>query len=114
MEEEIQMSMLLDHYGTLLTEKQRYIMNLYYNEDFSLSEISEHTKTSRQAIYDIVKRCNKLLLDYEEKLMLMKRYINLQKIKCSVIEKLEHIENSHTQEELVESVNEIKKELINI
>src|SRR3712207_1573386 len=114
MEDRIKISILMDYYGELLTEKQKYVMELYFNQDLSLAEISELTKTSRQAIYDIVKRCNKLLLDYEEKLMLMKRYINLQKIKCSVIEKLEHIENSHTQEELVESVNEIKKELINI
>ena len=73
MEDRFKISILLDHYGPLLTEKQLGIMSLYYNEDLSLAEISEINKTSRQAIYDLIKRCCKQLLVYEKKLELMKK-----------------------------------------
>ena len=73
MEDRFKISILLDHYGPLLTEKQLDIMSLYYNEDLSLAEISEINKTSRQAIYDLIKRCCKQLLVYENKLELMKK-----------------------------------------
>ncbi len=73
MEDRFKISILLDHYGPLLTEKQLDIMSLYYNEDLSLAEISEINKTSRQAIYDLIKRCCKQLLVYEKKLELMKK-----------------------------------------
>ena len=73
MEDRFKISILLDHYGPLLTEKQLDIMSLYYNEDLSLAEISEINKSSRQAIYDLIKRCCKQLLVYEKKLELMKK-----------------------------------------
>lgn len=86
MDKIVAISMLLDIYGDLLTKKQRDIMDLYYNNDLSLSEISEITHTSRQAIHDIVKRCEKLLSNYESKLGLLKKKITIKEKIVSIRE----------------------------
>ncbi len=59
---------LLDIYGGALTDKQRNVMELYYNEDLSLSEIAEHEGITRQGVRDCVKRAEALLLEMEEQL----------------------------------------------
>ena len=68
-----EVSLLMDYYGCLLTEKQINIMNMYFNEDLSLAEIAEINHTSRQAIHDLIKRCYKQLVVHEEKLGLLQK-----------------------------------------
>ncbi|MGI6731403.1 MAG: YlxM family DNA-binding protein [Anaerovoracaceae bacterium] len=72
-EKVIEISMLYDFYGQLLTPKQQEIMGLYYADNFSLSEIAEEFGISRQGVHDTVKRAEKSLQDYEEKLGLIKQ-----------------------------------------
>lgn len=69
-----QMNALLDAYEPLLTQKQQAIMDLYYKEDFSLSEISEDLGITRAAVNDHIKRSTQILLDYEKKLKLVQNY----------------------------------------
>lgn len=71
---------LIDLYGVLLTVNQLNILELYYKEDLSLSEIGEELKITRSAVYDSLKRSIILLEDYEEKLKLNKKEKNKQKI----------------------------------
>ena len=66
-EKMIEVGLLFQQYKELLTEKQREIVSLYYEEDYSLGEISENLNVSRQGVYDTLKRSEKILRDYEDK-----------------------------------------------
>jgi len=74
----LQMTMLLDFYGELLTEKQREYYDLYHNEDLSLSEIAENVGITRQGVHDIIVRAENTLLETERKTGLIKRFSELQ------------------------------------
>lgn len=67
-------SILYDYYGDLLKENQANIIDLYYNQDYSLSEIAEDMNISRQGVYDALKRAENNLIEYEEKIMLHEKY----------------------------------------
>ncbi len=73
----LEMSLLFDFYGDLLTEKQRELFDLYYNEDLSLSEIAENAGITRQAVRDSVKRSEHTLTGLESKLGLAAKYGNI-------------------------------------
>lgn len=67
------LSLLLDYYGSFLTEKQRDIIGLWVDEDMSLAEIAEMKKISRQGVRDAIQRSEKYLHDMEDKLGLIRR-----------------------------------------
>ena len=89
MEDRVEISLLMDLYGPLLTEKQYRIMELYYNEDLSLAEIAELNNTSRQAIHDLIKRCYKQFLSYEEELSLLKKSFEQEKTINNLLKEFE-------------------------
>ena len=68
------MNYLFDFYQSLLTQKQRSYMSLYYLDDLSLGEIAEEFDVSRQAVYDNIKRTEAMLEEYEEKLVLLQSF----------------------------------------
>ena len=72
-EKDLKVGYLLDFYGELLPERKRSVMDMYYNEDFSLAEIAEEISISRQGVRDIIKKCEEELAFYEEKLGLAKK-----------------------------------------
>ena len=72
-EKMVEIGLLFEQYKELLTDKQREIVTLYYEEDYSLGEISENLNVSRQGVYDTLKRSEKILRDYEEKLHLVSK-----------------------------------------
>lgn len=63
----LELLLLFDYYGELLTEKQRACFDLYYNQDLSLSEIAEETGVSRQGVHDSLSRAEAALRTMEEK-----------------------------------------------
>lgn len=72
-EKNLRISRLLDYYGSMLTEKQRGFIDLYYNEDFSLAEIAEHENITRQGVRDSIKHGEQILFELEEKLHLAEK-----------------------------------------
>ncbi|GGE41961.1 UPF0122 protein [Pullulanibacillus camelliae] len=74
LEKKLYVNALYDFYHSLLTEKQRKYMDLYYVDDFSLGEIAENFGVSRQAVYDNLKRTETLLDDFESHLHLYEKY----------------------------------------
>ncbi|MGL5245370.1 MAG: putative DNA-binding protein [Sarcina sp.] len=111
MEDRFEISILLDYYDSLLTDKQRNIMNLYYNDDLSLAEIAELNNTSRQAIYDLIKRCYKQLVTYEEKLQLLKKTIVRMDMKDELIQYLKN--NNLLGKDLIDHIDNDIEEIIN-
>ena len=69
------MNALFEFYASLLTDKQMNYIELYYTDDYSLAEIAEEFGVSRQAVYDNIKRTEKILEDYEMKLHMYSDYI---------------------------------------
>ena len=104
MDEIVKLSLLYDFYGELLTEHQREIYEDAVYQDMSLSEIAEEHGISRQGVHDLIKRCDKLLLGYEEKLHLVERFSRIK-------EKIEQIESKTNQEEIKDLATKILEEL---
>ena len=69
-----EVSLLLDFYGQLLTKRQYEILDLHYNNDYSLGEIGEYFNISRQGVYDNIKRGKAVLDNYERKLGLVRKF----------------------------------------
>lgn len=99
MEKKVEISILLEIYGNLLTEKQCEYMNYYYNEDLSLSEIAENDGITRQAVMRILQKSSKKLEEYEQKLQIMekqkqiKNNIEALRKKLKENKELDNIEN---------------------
>ena len=74
LEDSFEISVLYDFYGPLLTGKQQRFVDLYHNENCSLTEIAEEVGVSKQAVSEGLKRAEKALLNYEEKLGLVARW----------------------------------------
>jgi hypothetical protein len=79
MDKLIKISILFDFYGKLLSKKQYDVIDMYYNNDLSLSEIAEEMKITRQAVFDILKRAEEKLIEYEDILGLASKFYNTEK-----------------------------------
>lgn len=106
LEKTTRVNYLYDFYQTLLTEKQRVYMQLYYLDDLSLGEIAEEYGVSRQAVYDNVRRTEAMLEDYEEKLNLFSKF----RKRMEIIDKLEQLVlgNDEASEEMRMLMNALK------
>lgn len=116
MEKIFLVTMLYDFYGELLTEKQKDAFEKHYLEDLSLNEIGLQQGTTRQAVMDTVKRSEKLLLQYEQKLHLVDKFIS-RKNKIEIIqnkldELLSTLSSNNSCSEQIVSIKKMLSEIL--
>lgn len=111
MEKKIKISMLCEIYGKLLTEKQLEILNDYYNNDLSLTEIAQNNNITRQAVLDNIKKGANKLFEFEEKLLIMEKTIKQEKLLQEVLSELSKIEDASSDKKIEKILNHVRKEL---
>lgn len=114
MEKKVQLGMLCDIYGKLLTKRQYNILNDYANGDLSLTEIAENNNITRQAVNDIVKKGESKLLEYEQKLGIMKKTINQEQTIQNVLSLISKITSDSSDKQIEKILNNVRKQLINL
>ncbi|MBP3255789.1 MAG: putative DNA-binding protein [Clostridia bacterium] len=111
MEKNVEISILCEIYGKLLTEKQLEILTDYYNNDLSLSEIAENNHITKQAVSDIIKKGENKLFDLEEKLLIMEKMMKQEKLLQEVFNELSKIEEASSDKQVEKILNHVRKEL---
>ena len=112
MEKIFEQGILYDFCGELLTEHQQKIYEAAVYNDLSLGEIAEEQGISRQGVHDLIKRCDRILADYESKLHLVERFSSTKRMAQEIIELAEHGgETEETLREIVRLGRELLEEL---
>ena len=109
MDDILQLTLLYDFYGELLTQKQKQVYEMYYQDDLSLSEIGEELSVSRQAVQDQLKRTEKILLGYEEKLQLIARFQAQNKSVREMKHIMEEVERENPDVITVQAILKMKQ-----
>lgn len=102
---------LYDLYGSLLTEKQKKCMELYFYNDLSLSEVAEELEVSRQAVNDLLRRVEDLLEKYDAKLNLLAYFRESEKLLTQAEQQVQACLNSEFDEEKLTNILNILTEL---
>ncbi len=102
-------SLLLDFYGNLLTDKMRLTLDMYLNDDLSLAEIAEEEDISRQGVHDKVKRALAQLNGYEDKLGLVKRFLEQKQTVKDAIDLIDNKEYEDARKVLSRLSEEIEE-----
>jgi len=110
-EEKVKISILCQIYGKLLTEKQYKLLDDYYNNDLSLSEIAENLEITRQAVRDNIKKGENKLLEYEEKLGIMKKVMEQEEKIAVILSEITKIKSKSSDKEVERILEHIKNEL---
>lgn len=105
MEKFVEQTLLYDFYGELLTEHQRSVYEDVVLNDYSCTEVAQERGISRQGVHDLIRRCDRILEDYEEKLHLVGKFLKIR-------EKVEEIQNAAEEPSRVKALSrEILEEL---
>ena len=107
MNEILEQALLYDFYGELLTDHQKEVYEQFVLEDLSLGEIAREEGISRQGVHDMIRRCNRTLEEYEEKLHLVEKFLNIR----SQVIKIHELADKYHAEDIAAISNVILEEL---
>lgn len=111
MEKKVEISILCEIYGALLTEKQFEFIDDYYNNDLSLSEIAENNGITRQAARDNIKKGENKLFEYEDKLGIMKKTLIQEEKIAVILSEITKIKSKSSDKEVAKILEHIRNEL---
>ncbi|MBO5298505.1 MAG: DNA-binding protein [Clostridia bacterium] len=110
-EERVKIGLLLDLYGNILTEKQKQTMDLYFQQDYSLSEISEQLSITRQAVRDSLLRAETTLFDTDARLGLLDKFNYMRQSLVTSYENAAFVKDfaqrKYLPSEIIDKLNEI-------
>jgi Uncharacterized protein conserved in bacteria len=109
MDDIFEMSLLLDFYGQMLTDRQFEIMDLHFNDDLSLSEISQQLGISRQGVHDNIKRGKATLFEYEQKLKLVEKFAQQKNQAVQALELVKTIDKNNLSDDDSQKLAGIEK-----
>ncbi len=90
----LEMTLLYDYYGELLTERQRMCFELYHDQDLSLAEIAQELKVSRQGVYDNLSRAEAILRNMEEKTGCVRRSMQIRRAVRTILDAAQALQTS--------------------
>lgn len=112
MEKIFEQALLYDFYGELLTEHQRIIYEDAVFQDMSLGEIAELQGISRQGVHDLIKRCDRILQDYENKLHLVERFEKSKRKIGEIVALTQNCKSEADYAERMKRICELSQELM--
>lgn len=113
MESIVKQNLLYDFYGELLTEHQRTVYEDVIFNDMSLAEIAEEQGISRQGVHDLIKRCDKILSGYEEKLHLISKFQKTKEMVAEIQSLTRTFQENHDGE-LIQQIERISGDIIDL
>lgn len=109
MEKFVRQSILYDFYGELLTEHQKQIYEDIVFNDMSYTEIAAIEGISRQGVYDLIKRCDKILEEYEEKLKLVEKFQNTKAMVAKIQAIAKEMKEANADAALVDKIEAMEQ-----
>ena len=110
-EKNLNISLLLDFYGDILSERQNEILDFYYNDDLSLAEIAENYDISRQGVRSVLKKGEPILVGMEEKLHLAERFSSVQEKSSQIALELQEITSSIENKEISRKIQDLTSQI---
>jgi predicted DNA-binding protein YlxM (UPF0122 family) len=110
-EKNLNISLLLDFYGDILTQRQNEMLNMYYNEDCSLAEIADTFSISRQGVRSVLKKAETILLDMENKLGLAAKFVKVREKSTEIASELDLINETIKNDDISSKIHSLIEEI---